>query len=65
MRLACETIANAWNAAASLARNPITNLDWGMELAAKAAWVAERRLHGERATVMQRSGDVASMARTP
>jgi hypothetical protein len=65
MRLAYETIANAWNAAASLARNPITNLDWGMELAAKAAWVAERRFHGERATVMQRSGEVASMARTP
>ena len=44
VRLAYGAIANAVSAGLSLARNPITNLDWGMELASKAAWLAERRV---------------------
>jgi hypothetical protein len=31
----------------SLARNPLVNLDWGLELAAKAASLAERRILAE------------------
>ena len=42
MRLVYGTIANALSAGVSFARNPMTNLDWLLELAAKAAWVAER-----------------------
>jgi len=43
LRLASGAIANAVRAGLSLARNPMTNLDWGMELVAKVAWLAERR----------------------
>jgi geranylgeranyl reductase family protein len=43
LRIASGAIANAVRAGLSLARNPITNLDWGMDLLAKVAWLAERR----------------------
>ena len=42
MRLVYGTIANALSAGVGFARNPMTNLDWLLELAAKAAWLAER-----------------------
>lgn len=48
MRLAYGTITNAMATGLSLARNPGRNLDWGLELAAKAAWLAERQFAGER-----------------
>jgi hypothetical protein len=40
------------SAGMSLARNPMMNLDWGLELAAKAAWLAERRVAGAADTRM-------------
>lgn len=46
MRLAYGAIASAVSTGASLARNPVTSLDWGLDLAAKAAWLAERRFAG-------------------
>jgi hypothetical protein len=52
MRLVYGTIASAVSAGVSLAKNPMTNLDWGLELAAKAAWLAERRLAGAAETGM-------------
>jgi hypothetical protein len=41
------TLANAVSSGMSLARNPLVNLDWGLELAAKAASLAERRILAE------------------
>jgi hypothetical protein len=41
-RLVHDAIANALSAGVSFARNPMTNLDWLLELAAKVAWLAER-----------------------
>jgi geranylgeranyl reductase family protein len=41
-RLVHGAIANALSAGVSFARNPMTNLDWLLELAAKVAWLAER-----------------------
>ena len=46
IRLVCGTIASAVSAGMSVARRPMTNLDWGLELAAKAASLAERRVAG-------------------
>ena len=47
MHLLSGTIANAMNSGMSLARNPLANLDWGLDLATKAAWLANRRLGAE------------------
>jgi geranylgeranyl reductase family len=47
VRLAYGTLASAMSTGLRLARNPVRNLDWGMDLAAKAAWVAQYRLTGE------------------
>jgi geranylgeranyl reductase family protein len=47
VRLAYGTLANAMSTGLSLARNPMRNLDWSLELAGKAAWVAHRRIVGE------------------
>src|SRR5262249_62081872 len=47
MRLASGTLASAISTGLSLARSPLRNLNWGMDLAAKAVWVAERRLAEE------------------
>jgi menaquinone-9 beta-reductase len=44
MRLAYGAIASALSAGVGVARNPIANLDWGLEVAAKAAWLAKRRV---------------------
>ncbi|MCP5072700.1 MAG: geranylgeranyl reductase family protein [Rhodobacteraceae bacterium] len=44
MRLAYGTIVNALSAGLSLARSPVTNLNWGMELASKAISLAELQL---------------------
>lgn len=52
LHLIYGTIANAVSAGMSLARNPMINLDWGLELAAKAAWLAERRVAGAADTRM-------------
>ena len=52
LHLIYGTIANAVSAGMSLARNPMMNLDWGLELAAKAAWLAERRVAGAADTRM-------------
>ncbi len=46
VHLAYGALANAAGAALNLARNPMSSLDWGMDLAAKVAWIAERRLNG-------------------
>ena len=46
--LAWGYLANAGRAAAGMARDPIANMDWGLELAGKAAWLAQRRLGGAR-----------------
>ncbi|HEX3754719.1 MAG TPA: geranylgeranyl reductase family protein [Rhizomicrobium sp.] len=43
MHLAYGVVANAFSAATGMMRAPIANLDWGVETAAKAAWLAERR----------------------
>jgi len=44
IRLVRGTIASAVSAGMSVARRPLTNLDWGLELAAKVASLAERRV---------------------
>jgi geranylgeranyl reductase family protein len=41
--LAYGTMSNALRTAVSMARSPVATMHWGMELAAKAAWLAERR----------------------
>lgn len=46
LHLAYGTLANAASAATRMIRNPVANMDWGMEMAAKAVWLAERRLGG-------------------
>lgn len=46
LRLAYGTIANAVSSGLSLARSPVRNLDWSLDLASKAAWLAERKLLG-------------------
>lgn len=45
VHLAYGTLTNAAGAALKLARNPVVSLDWGVDLAAKMAWIAERRLN--------------------
>ncbi|HUO97648.1 MAG TPA: NAD(P)/FAD-dependent oxidoreductase [Rhizomicrobium sp.] len=47
VRLAYGTLMSAMTTGLSLARNPLRNLDWSMELAGKAAWIAHRRIAGE------------------
>jgi hypothetical protein len=47
VRLAYGTLASAMSTGLSLARNPVRNLDWSMDLAAKAAWIVQRRMAGE------------------
>jgi hypothetical protein len=44
--LAAGYLANAARAAAGMASDPVANLDWGLDMAAKAAWLAQRRLGG-------------------
>ena len=44
MRLADRAVASAARTAWELARSPVANLQWGLELAAKAARFAERRV---------------------
>lgn len=46
MRLAYGAIASAVSAGISMARNPLTSLGWGLELVAKAAWLAKRSVAG-------------------
>lgn len=46
VHLAYDTLVNAASTATRMMRNPVANMDWGMEMAAKAAWLAERRLGG-------------------
>ena len=41
--LAYGTMSNALRSAVSMARSPVATMHWGMDLAAKAAWLAERR----------------------
>ena len=33
-------------AAVGMAKDPITNMDWGLDVATKAAWLAQNRLAG-------------------
>jgi geranylgeranyl reductase family protein len=46
MRLAFDAITSSTSAGLSMARNPMANLGWGMEIAAKAASLAERHVGG-------------------
>ena len=39
-------LASAARAAVGMAKDPITNMDWGLDLATKAAWLAHNRLAG-------------------
>ena len=58
IRLARGAIASAANAGIGMVRSPLTNLDWGMELATKVIRLAERRV-GESASAGGFQGDVA------
>ena len=44
--LTASYLANAARAAVSMAKDPIANMDWGLDLATKAAWLAQNRLAG-------------------
>ena len=39
-------LTSAARAAVSMAKDPIANMDWGLDLATKAAWLAQNRLAG-------------------
>jgi geranylgeranyl reductase family protein len=45
--LAAGYLANAARAAVNMAKDPIANMDWGLDLATKAAWLAQNRLAGQ------------------
>ena len=44
--LTASYLANAARAAVSMAKDPIANMDWGLDLATKATWLAQNRLAG-------------------
>jgi geranylgeranyl reductase family protein len=48
LNLAAGYLANAARAAAGMAADPVANMDWGLDMAAKAAWLAQDRLGGRR-----------------
>ena len=45
--LAAGYVAHAARTAARMAGDPIANLDWGLDMASKVAWLARSRLGGE------------------
>jgi geranylgeranyl reductase family protein len=46
--LAAGYVANATRTAARMARDPIASMDWTLDIASKAAWLAQNRLGGGR-----------------
>ena len=48
LNIATGYVANAARTAARMAKDPIVNLDWGLETASKLAWLAQNRLGGAR-----------------
>jgi hypothetical protein len=48
VNLAAGYMANAARTAAQMAKNPIANMDWSLDMASKAAWLAQNRLDGRR-----------------
>lgn len=46
--LAAGYVASAARTAARMARDPIANVDWSLDMASKAVWLAQNRLGGRR-----------------